>query len=318
MTLYVNNSLLSLLAECETKAWIRWGRELIMTEREGPGPLEAGHLIHTVLERWLLGEPHVAILADWNRLQGEVYCGELPKEERLHPGNVRLVLEHWLLAQEGRVRDFETLGVERVVEVELGRVDGEEIIYYGTPDALIEWKGEQYILEHKSTGNMDGGWQASWAMKAQLQGYVWALRQQGVEVKGAFVNGLEVRKLPPWDGNYLKKCGTHKVRYEECQGLHVKHAWVGPLWWSGARLDQWRRDALAGAQRLQQIRQAAEGASLGIYGGAGVKMDGQFRWPGCQRCQYQRWCNAGRPTERVEEMMSFQPWRRGEDADSED
>ena len=36
MTIMVNNSLLTLLAQCETKTWLRWGQELVVL------PLPAG------------------------------------------------------------------------------------------------------------------------------------------------------------------------------------------------------------------------------------------------------------------------------------
>lgn len=307
MTMYVNNSLLRLLAECETKAWIRWGQELVMTERDGPGPMEVGQALHVAFAAWMRGETTREVLAcfeeGWGRYIGE----ELPREERLHPGNVRLVLEHFLLAQEGRVRDFDVIEgyTERAFEVPLGTVHGEEVIFYGTLDGLIDWKGGTWLLEHKTTGNMDQHWEAQWGMTAQLQGYVWALRQMGVQVKGAFVNGLEVRRLPPWDGNFQKKCGQHKVKYLECQGLHVKHTWVGPLWWSSERLAQWRRDVLAQVERLMWLREEWERASL-----ENVMMDGQFRWPGCQRCQYKPWCQAGRPEGGLAQMMVHSPWKR--------
>ena len=276
--------------------------------------MEIGRVLHRTFEHWLQGHATSEIMLHFEEAwRGEVGEG-LPPQERLHPGNVRLVLEHWLLAQEGRVREFETVKSEEMFEVPLGKVAGEEVMFYGTIDGLIDWKGERWLLEHKTTGNMDAGWQASWGMKAQLQGYVWALRQCGHDVKGAFVNGLEVRKLPPWDGNYAKKCGQHKVKYQECQGLHVKHAWVGPLWWSEARLEQWRRDGLAGAEKLLWLRDDVNVAGVLDE----VRMDGQFKWPGCQRCPYQAWCNAGRPLVGLEQMMVHAAWREEESGENSD
>ena len=156
--LLVNNSLLSLLHQCETRTWVRWGQELVMREREEPGPMEVGKVLHRAFAYWLEGHKTEDILRsfehDWHEEVGE----GLPTQERLHHGNVRLVLEHWLLAQEGRVREFETVKSEETFEVPLGKVAGEKVVFYGTIDGLIDWKGERWLLEHKTTGNMDAGW----------------------------------------------------------------------------------------------------------------------------------------------------------------
>ena len=126
------------------------------------------------------------------------------------------------------------------------------------------------------------------------------------------MNGMEVTRLPPWDGNMEKKCQTHKVKYDECQGLHVHGRWVGPLWWSESRLEQWKRDVLAQAERLLWLRD--EVAHDGMMDN--IMMDGQFRWPGCNGgrgfgpCSYRPFCQAGRPVQGLSQMMVHSPWRR--------
>jgi hypothetical protein len=310
--IHVNNSLLTLLAECETKTWLRWGQEVIWREKQGAGPMEVGQVLHEVLAYWLGGgHKHGALDildASWNAIIGE----ELPKQERLQKANVRLCFKHWIDQQP--MRDVRVLATERVFEVPLGFVNGEEVMYYGTPDAVLEWRGELYVLDHKSTGDIDENWAAQWTMNTGLQGYVWGLRQLGHTIKGAFVNGIEIKRLPPWDGNLEKKCQTHKVKYKECQPIHVTGQWVGPLWWSEKRLEQWKRDVLSMVPLLQRLRDK-EGFELDDRVG-GVRMDGQWRWPGCNGgrgrapCQYRGWCQAGRPIEGLTQMMTPMPWRK--------
>ena len=311
MSIRINNSLLKLLAACETQAYLRWGQELIWKEKQGAGPMEVGQILHVALAAWLQGEEQSTILATFDA-GWPVIIGDIPPQQaRLQYANVRLCLQHWM-AQQPR-RDMNVLQTETMFEVPLGTRNGEEIVYYGTPDTLVEWKGEKYIIDHKSTGDITDDWSAQWTMDSGLQGYVWGLRQLGHAVKGAFVNGIEVTRLPPWDGNLEKKCQTHKVKYKECQPVHVKGQWVGPLFWSDARLAQWKRDVLAQVGRLVWLRH--EAGRDGLLDN--VKMDGQWRWPGCNGgrgrapCQYRGFCQAGRPVQGMQQMMVHADWRRG-------
>lgn len=328
MTIMANNSLLTLLASCETRTWLRWGQELVMREKQEPGPMEVGQVLHVAFDGWMRGLEQEVILAHFDRAWTEVIGEQVPRQERLHWSNVQRCLQHWL-DQTPMRPGVTVLQTESTFEVPFGRVNGEEVIYYGTPDALVEWGGELYVLDHKSTGDIDEFWGEQWTMSTGLQGYVWGLRQLGHKVKGAFVNGMEVRRLPPWDGNLEKRCQVHKVKYKECQGLHVSGRWVGPLWWSESRLEQWRRDALTQIGRLQRLREHAlyVEANAPAYAQermAEVMMDGQFRWPGCNGgrgfgpCAYRAFCQAGRPVQGLTQMMVHQDWRRDAVAESVD
>ena len=311
MTIMVNNTLLTLLASCETKTWLRWGQELVMTEKQAPGPMEVGQVLHVAFDGWLRGCEAEVVLKHFDQAWAEVIGEQVPRQERLHWANVRLCLEHWL-SQTPLRPGVTVLQTETTFEVPLGVVQGEKVVYYGTPDAVLAWHEALYVLDHKSTGDIDEFWGEQWTMNTGLQGYVWGLRQLGHNVKGAFVNGMEVKRLPPWDGNLEKKCQTHKVKYKECQAVHVTGRWIGPLWWAESRLDQWRRDVLAQVERVLWLRD--EAAQDGVLGN--VMMDGQFRWPGCNGgrgfgpCPYRPFCQAGRPVQGLTQMMVHAPWRR--------
>ena len=298
MALYVNNSLLRLLRECETKTWLRWKFERVPREREGPGPMEIGSVMHRCLEQWMKGEK-VDFTKHWEEIVGDV----LPQQERFYPGNVENILAHWIAVQDPQRRNYALVEAEHILEATIGFVDGEEIIYYGTIDALIEWTGQLWLLEHKTTGRLDLQWENQWGMSAQLMGYVWLLRKHNHAVRGAIVNGIEIRKLPPWDGNYAKKCSTHKMKYAECQWMHVKHVWVGPLVWTSARLEKWRLDVLAQVGKLLRLRDIEK------EGIAQITMDGQFLYPGCAKCMYQQFCKDNRPVGRIEGAFVHEQWK---------
>jgi hypothetical protein len=312
--IHVDNSLLSLFATCETRAWVRWGKELIMTERAQAGPQDIGSLLHVLFSRWLRGSTLDEMFHDFDMLYGEHTHSGTPQEERLAPGNVKRVMTHWWEAQALQARDFTLVCTERYLDAPLHLFGRDDITYYGTVDGLINWKGDLWLLEHKTTGNMDSEWEHRWAMSSQLQGYVWLLRQHGYPVRGAFVNGLELRKLPPWDGNGARKCTSHKVKYDECQALHVKHAWVGPLTWSDRRIERWQADTTALARQLAHLRERIN--TWHDQGLNATRMLGQYTWPGCGRCPYQVWCQAGRPVEGLTTMMTHAPWKRDHGGES--
>lgn len=315
MTLYINNSLLSMLNRCETETWVRWGRELVMREQQGVGPREVGSVLHVIFEAYFNGFSKTECMLQLDQAWTNVIGTELPKQERLYQSNVSRVVAHWLDAMALRPRDWTVIATEKLFEVPLGTINGEEVIYYGTPDMLIEWKGDLWVVDNKTTGSIDEDWAQSWQMSAQLQGYVWGYRAQGYKVKGAFVNGLEVNRLPPWDGNMEKKCSTHKLKYKECQAAHIRHQWVGPLWWSEARLYKWHADAVRQIRQLQWLRDTDDVPA--------VKMDGQFKWPGCNggrgrpSCQYRGWCQANRPVEGLTQLMIPKPWREAQEVEVE-
>lgn len=73
---------------------------------------------------------------------------------------------------------------------------GEEIYYGGIFDGLIEWSGQVYILEHKSTSQLGDYYFDQFKPNNQIDGYVWAARQlTGRPVGGALVNAIGVYKV---------------------------------------------------------------------------------------------------------------------------
>jgi hypothetical protein len=242
-------------------------------------------------------------------------CGEaLPGSERLYPGNVQKILEHWMQAQREQKREFTISHTEQILEASIGDIDGEEVIYYGTLDAIMHWSNGQWVMDHKTTGNMGSDWEEQWSMSAQMIGYVWLARANGFAVRGAFINGLEIRLLPPWDGKMTKKCSVHKMTYEHCQPLHIKHAFIGPLVWSQKRIDQWRVDVLAAAKRLLHMREYNVNLMTSMRH---IQQNGQFIWPGCSRCMYKPFCLADRPVAGIAQMMEHEPWRVTQEGEEE-
>lgn len=73
---------------------------------------------------------------------------------------------------------------------------GKEIHYGGIFDGLIEWAGQVYIFEHKTTSQLGDYYFDQFKPNNQIDGYVWAARQlTGRPVGGALINAIGVYKV---------------------------------------------------------------------------------------------------------------------------
>jgi hypothetical protein len=70
-----------------------------------------------------------------------------------------------------------------------------KVMYAGRLDALVDWNGEMFVLEHKSTTRMDSGYFKQFSPNMQVDGYIYgAGAYTGRKCAGCVVNGLELWK----------------------------------------------------------------------------------------------------------------------------
>jgi hypothetical protein len=50
------------------------------------------------------------------------------------------------------------------------------------------------ILDEKTTSSFTMGWADSWDMRGQFMGYIWALREHGLDISHAVVRGIAIQK----------------------------------------------------------------------------------------------------------------------------
>lgn len=73
-------------------------------------------------------------------------------------------------------------------------VTGDPILYTGRSDMVANFAGGVYVVDEKTTSSLGASWPRQWEMRAQFTGYLWALRQTGVEPAGAIVRGVSILK----------------------------------------------------------------------------------------------------------------------------
>ena len=82
-----------------------------------------------------------------------------------------------------------------------------DVLYGGRMDALVDWSGEMWIVEHKTTASMKYNYFKQFEMDFQITGYiVGAEASLGKKCSGCLVNGLE-----PWNDVVKKTVRTKKV-----------------------------------------------------------------------------------------------------------
>lgn len=289
--------------QCDTRSYLRHVQNLRVNKAydEEPGAREAGSLFHEAFAAYFQYIP-----CDF----GELYAAYFlhgTQEERLGLGNLARIYEYSLENIERLLQGFTLIGesVERVFVYQFAP----EIYLTGTIDALVkDAQGSIWVLEHKTTGSMDMRWCDQWYTSAQGMIYKWGAEQlfPGVEVKGMLVHGLELRVLPPYDGNMEKKCSSHKVKYKECQGLHIKQQLIGPIRYTQAQEKMWQDQIYLKALHLQNLRNLPVGVlqQQGIFAQSGNK--GNL----CRVCEYKDFCHkAGREFSLIQSMMHVEPDR---------
>jgi len=179
--------------------------------------------------------------------------------------------------------------------------DDGEFILCGTMDAIAQHREllTRSPIDHKTTGNVTQDWVRGYQNDSQMSGYIYALRYMtGEEVNSAFINVIEIRKLPGSE----RKCKTHAVPYSECAPAHLKYMqFITDR--TPRQLEAWRQTAIKLARQFRDdlerygTFQTIEGADTrGMFTGS------------CTYCELADWCMSGRLEKRAKTMLVYEPW----------
>jgi len=260
-------------------------------------------VVHAWAQDYLRGPVHGRDLA-------QVYATQFPEgaqDERLRYENIQGVLravetqrayQRWPWQQVYCTEESFRLSMGKDLEF-FGRIDG----VVGNPDGTVD------VLEIKTTGHIDGLWESQWQTSGQLMGYVWAAQQlwSAHAIRGCYVWGIELRRLPPWNGELRTRCSAHKVAYAECQMLHAKQVVLGPIRFTTSQMMAWER-TLRSQARVQQHLQAAGGPEAV----QSLPMQGMFFYHNrgnlCTSCEFKNFCyHTERTVAAMEQFLEARP-----------
>lgn len=304
----IDNSMLQDILSCSTRAWVKYVQHKWIRDQDPKASerMVVGNLFHRMFERCLLKQS----VSENLTLFGETYYIAFPAgvaQEKYILENLLVLAQVWLRDLNTYFKDYDVLATEQTLHMGLSP----EVTFFGTPDAVLENEHGIWIVDNKTTGWLSEEKKRFWARGSQGMGY-WELVEQcyGKEPRGILWNVLEIGKIPPYDGNLTKKCHKHRVKYAECQALHVSKMMIGPVTYTARQLENWRAQALSGAVIFQDISEIeTSNADL-------LKMEGQFTYPGCSACGLTDWCWGGRNSGMMQSMMEEYLWPRNMQQDS--
>ena len=88
-----------------------------------------------------------------------------------------------------------------------------DVMYAGRLDALVDWSGQLFVLEHKSTASMQSNYFKQFSPNMQVDGYIYgAAAYTGRKCHGCIINAMEVWKDVKRPTERTKKPEDHFAR----------------------------------------------------------------------------------------------------------
>lgn len=149
----------------------------------------------------------------------------------------------------------------------------------GVVDLLVEYNGELWVMDHKTTSRFGASWFDQFENSSQMAGYVWAASQlHGSPVAGVLINCIV----------------THKVPKPAAKQLHRQ-----PLYFPEWKIEEWK------AMRSNDYHNLAKAQEAERF---------PPRWHSCVnkygKCPFFQVCRAN-PQARehlIEEFYEYDPW----------
>jgi len=73
---------------------------------------------------------------------------------------------------------------------------GEGRTYAGRIDQIVEWNGQVYVKDHKTTSQLGMSFYRSFHPSVQMDGYCYACRELCGQCSGVIINGISVANAP--------------------------------------------------------------------------------------------------------------------------
>lgn len=105
-------------------------------------------------------------------------------------------------------------------------VTGQPILYSGRMDAILNYAGDVFIFDEKTTTSLGATWGRKWDLRSQFTGYCWGCREAGVRTGGVVVRGVSILK----------------TKYETAEAISYRPEWMLDRWYT--ELLEWIADAI--------------------------------------------------------------------------
>jgi len=293
----VDNSMLSALFTCTTKAWVRYGQHLTTTDQRAE--LLSGQAGHAALAMYHTTGDRIRALMAYDDLYRAWGSSNVDPNERLSYHNTYTILKQFLqnhpIHNGVHDRSWMYQPITGLVEVpfEVALDDHGDFLFIGRIDVVGQYNQHYIVNENKFTGRIAEDWKRTFRNDSQLSGYFYGCKyglvggqSLNLPIMGGFVTAIQLSKLP---SDPVRRCKDHGVKYSECSVQHAKWEIFGPLPREESMIHSWRADALAGAKRLKAIFEEAPNLSDVNR----IAQEGTFT-RACRWCELQAVCETGR------------------------
>lgn len=302
--LQVSNNTLGAVAKCSTMTVLRYG---FMRESAAEAPaLKAGSAVHTCLEVWWKGGTRKEALVALRREYKEWAEENIDPEDKWKGGysweNIRklmgFVLARYPLAALPFTVDPNMVEVSFAVPL-TKKGDIELIGIMDAANVRDRRTKRLYGVDHKTTKAINAPWfLPQFRMGSQMTGYLWAQREMVPEkVVGIYVNAVQLGKLP-WLSNPEHKCSEHKMEVQDCWPEHINVQLI-LIERTEEQIRAWKRDSIRLAHRYMDLMEDYPTVDHLPK----VPQEGKYN-SSCTMCDYQEFCFAGRPVDRLDVMTS--------------
>lgn len=92
---------------------------------------------------------------------------------------------------------------------------GNPLQFVGRLDMLVEYAGQLFGEDDKTTSQLGASWVKQWDLRSQFIGYSWAVRRMGYPIAGFLVRGVSILK----------------TKYDHAQAMPYYPAWLCDEWY---------------------------------------------------------------------------------------
>lgn len=323
--LVVDNTILSSVAECETRAYVEHAVGLVPKVRGLA--LEAGQALHAMLAVFLPARDRRAMARGLAQLEGyrTVVEAAIARGEEV-PGRygadrVQAIGKQWMERNIGG--NFPFLVFPKLLERSLAvpmrdrdgdlvsrRETGARVWYSAKLDAAVRRaeSGVRWSMDHKTCVRATDWKIEKWKSSSQFTGQVYVIRRDAErrgeddpQVGGVIVNAIELPDPHTSD----RKCPTHRRPYTACSVQHAGGTYVY-VTRTAAEEAAWLDTAVAMVHRFDRL--LTRGKAEGIEGVEAMPMRGRFTGA-CAFCDMKKWCDAGRPIGQRVLDITFRPYQ---------
>lgn len=306
--IYVDNSILTRVAVCDTATVLRY--ILGYTSREERATLLSGTAGHEAMAVYYKTQGDKdAALEKFDEIYRDWAMANVPPEYARSYENCYACIATWFDRNPFAALPYIVMPDWIEIGFSFPLTDDGRFVYVGRIDAIVKDLETDHlrILDHKFAGRVDGGFAKNFRMDSQFSGYIWAGSQQLQQpIDGGFVNAIEFSRLP---SDPQRKCSKHGVVYAECGFLHANAAMI-LVNRSPQQIARWKRDATSLAERFAELKaKFSDPAYI-----PAVRQQGQFVYKACASCDAYDFCTSGRPVNMIPALFQHSPWTPWEHA----